>query len=143
MTRLPLIQLVVPRGSPPDLARVGDPRTYADLVTRDGLVEIASYARGVGVHKSLVLPPDGKGGLGSASSLVSEAHRSGLLVHVWTLRAENTFLPEALREGNSPAGTGGMRAEALLFLEAGVDGFFTDHPDIGVAVRNTFLERGR
>jgi glycerophosphoryl diester phosphodiesterase len=34
-------------------------------------------------------------------------------------------------------------SKLLLFLEAGVDGFFTDHPDVGVAARDAFLERGR
>jgi len=29
-----------------------------------------------------------------------------------------------------------MSREAGLFLEAGVDGFFTDHPGIGVAARD-------
>jgi glycerophosphoryl diester phosphodiesterase len=143
MTRLPLVQLIASKGRPPDLAHAGDPRTYADLVTPEGLAQIATYARGVGVHKSLVLPPDGKGGLGAPTSLVSEAHRAGLLVHVWTLRAENAFLPAALREGNSSADTGDMRGEALLFLEAGVDGFFADHPDVGAAARDAFLGRRR
>jgi hypothetical protein len=27
-----------------------------------------------------------------------------------------------------------------LFLKAGMDGFFTDHPGIGNAARNTFVE---
>ncbi len=143
MTRLPLVQLVPAGGRPPDLARAGDPRTYADLVTREGLAEIATYAEGVGVHKRLVLPPDAQGALGPPTALVSEAHRAGLLVHVWTLRAENAFLPAGLQKGEARAETGDMRGEALRFLEAGVDGFFTDHPDVGVAARDAFIQSGR
>jgi glycerophosphoryl diester phosphodiesterase len=29
-------------------------------------------------------------------------------------------------------------AEAALFLKAGVDGYFTDHPAVGVAARDAF-----
>ena len=31
-----------------------------------------------------------------------------------------------------------MAAEATLFLTAGVDGYFTDNPAIGVAARDAF-----
>ena len=140
MTRLPLGQLVPAGGRPPDLARAGDPRTYADLVTPEGLAEIATYAQSVLAHKRLVLPRDTEGGLGPPTALVREAHEAGLLVHVWTLRAENAFLPPSLGKGDDPAGIGDMGGEVHLFLEAGVDGFFTDHPDIGVAARNSFVE---
>jgi glycerophosphoryl diester phosphodiesterase len=143
MTRLSLVQLIGPRGQPPDLARAGDPRTYADLITPEGLAEIATYARGIGVHKNLVLPLDGEGGVGAPTSLVGDAHRAGLLVHVWTLRAENAFLPPALRKGESPDEIGDMRREAALFLEAGVDGFFTDHPGLGVSARDDFIASRR
>jgi glycerophosphoryl diester phosphodiesterase len=72
---------------------------------------------------------------------VSDAHAAGLLVHVWTLRAENAFLPADLRSGTGPATRGGMDREASEFLRAGVDGFFTDHPAIGVAARDAFAPR--
>jgi glycerophosphoryl diester phosphodiesterase len=139
MTRLPLVQLVAASGRPSDLARSGDSRTYADLVTPAGLAEIATYARGVGPHKRLVLSPDDRGRLGPPTSLVGDAHRAGLLVHVYTLRAENAHLPASLRRGDAPDDDGDMRAEALSFLEAGVDGFFTDHPERGVSARDAFV----
>jgi glycerophosphoryl diester phosphodiesterase len=140
MTRLPLVQLVAARGRPPDLAGSGNRRTYADLVTPEGLAEIAKYARGVGPHKRLVLPPDDRGRLGPPTSLVGDAHRAGLLVHVYTLRAENAHLPASLRRGDTPADDGDMGAEVLSFLEAGVDGFFTDHPELGVKARDAFVQ---
>jgi glycerophosphoryl diester phosphodiesterase len=34
-----------------------------------------------------------------------------------------------------------MDREASEFLRAGVDGFFTDHPAIGVAARDAFAPR--
>ena len=55
-----------------------------------------------------------------------------------TLRAENTFLPAGLWRGIDPRARGDMAAEATLFLKAGVDGYFTDDPAIGVPARDAF-----
>jgi glycerophosphoryl diester phosphodiesterase len=61
-------------------------------------------------------------------------------VHAWTFRRENNFLPEDFRAGNpaSPvylAATGDFPAELRLFYGLGVDGVFSDNPDVAVAVR--------
>ena len=45
MTNLPLAQLINCTGAPYDLVAAGDPRQYADLVTRRGLDRIASLRR--------------------------------------------------------------------------------------------------
>jgi glycerophosphoryl diester phosphodiesterase len=141
LTRVPLIQLIEPTGRPWDFTLGRFARTYADLVKPEGLREIAAYARGIGVHKNLVLPRDAHERLLSPTTLVRDAHAAGLLVHVFTLRAENQFLPAELRRGPDLPARGDLAAEATLFLEAGVDGFFTDHPAIGVAARGSFLRR--
>jgi glycerophosphoryl diester phosphodiesterase len=138
-TPVSLVQLAEARGRPYDLAARGDTRSWADLLTPDGLAAIARYARAIGVERALVIPRDASGRLGPATSLVRDAHRAGLLVHVWTLRAENEFLPAELRSGPHPASRGDLAAEARLFLEAGVDGYFTDHPAEGVSARDAFL----
>jgi glycerophosphoryl diester phosphodiesterase len=62
-------------------------------------------------------------------------------VHVFTLRAENQFLPAELRQGEDLAAKGDIAAEAALFLKAGIDGFFTDFPALGVQVRDAYLAR--
>jgi glycerophosphoryl diester phosphodiesterase len=69
-----------------------DPRSYADLVTREGLREVATYADAVGAAKDLVLPRNADGATTLPSSLVDDAHARGLAVHVWTLRDENQFM---------------------------------------------------
>ena len=91
-----------PGRRPADLAAIGDPTTYGDLVTREGLAWIDDYADGIGPHKGLVLPRDADGAVGEPSSLVRDAHRAWLTVHVWTLRAENRFLPTNLRAAARP-----------------------------------------
>lgn len=130
-TRVELVQLLEAADKrPADFVAAGDPRTYADLCTREGLAWIDEYADGVGAHKSLVLPRDDAGSIGRPSSLVRDAHRMWLTVHVWTLRRENRFLPHNLRSSGGAGAAGDLAAEAQAFLDAGVDGLITDHPDL-------------
>ncbi len=63
MTRLPLVQLINATGKPYDFVVSGDPRTYADLASAQGLREIARYADGVGVNKDLIIPRQSDGTL--------------------------------------------------------------------------------
>jgi glycerophosphoryl diester phosphodiesterase len=145
-TRLPLVQLLDATGRPYDFVVSGDPRTYADLATPEGLAEIATYADGIGPNKNLIVPRDAQNRLTSPTTLVRDAHRAGLLVHPWTFRRENTFLPEDFRQGNpaSPVylqATGDFPAELRLFYKLGVDGLFSDNPDVAVAVRHKVFAR--
>ncbi|MDO7868014.1 glycerophosphodiester phosphodiesterase [Nocardioides jiangxiensis] len=134
----PIVQLVDASGAPYDLQAAGDPRTYADLVTPAGLADIATYADGIGANKNLVMPRT-SGAITSPSGLVADAHADGLLVHVWTMRAENQFLPTNLRVGTDPNAHGDLASEVTAFLDAGVDGVFSDQPDIAVAARDAWL----
>jgi glycerophosphoryl diester phosphodiesterase len=135
-TKVRLVQLIDGSGRPYDFAAGGDRRTYADLVTPAGLREIATYAQGVGVHKNLVRPRDAQDRLLPATSLVRDAHREGLVVHAWTFRAENYFLPADFRAGTAPQDRGDLAGEVRTFLAEGLDGFFTDHPGIGRSARD-------
>ena len=145
-TRVPLVQLIDEVGAPYDLVAAGDPRTYADLVTPAGLAEIATYADGIGPSKNLIVPRDAAGNLLDPTSLVRDAHRAGLVVHPWTFRRENTFLPLDFRQGNpaSPEylrAPGDLPAELRLFFRLGVDGVFSDNPDVAVATRHQVYGR--
>jgi glycerophosphoryl diester phosphodiesterase len=140
MTRLPLIQLIDATGAPFDFVAAGDRRTYADMVTESGLAEVARYADGVGVNKNLIVPRDGSGKLLAPTSLIATAHRNALLVHSWTFRVENTFLPADFRIGNPanppfPALRGDFQEELKLVYGLGLDGVFSDNPDVAVATR--------
>jgi glycerophosphoryl diester phosphodiesterase len=145
-TRLPLVQLIDEVGAPYDFVVAGDPRTYADLVTPAGLAEIATYADGIGPSKNLIVPRDPAGNLLAPTSLVRDAHRAGLVVHPWTFRRENSFLPNDFRQGNpaSPEylrATGDLPAELRLFFRLGVDGVFSDNSDVAVATRHQVYGR--
>ncbi len=72
---------------------------YEVMRTKEGLKEISLYADGIGPWIPFILN----------SSLVSDAHDSGLLVHPYTLR-EKKYYPK--------------------LIELGVDGVFTDFPDL-------------
>ncbi|MCU0646741.1 MAG: glycerophosphodiester phosphodiesterase [Gemmatimonadaceae bacterium] len=123
-TPLRLVQLVSPVGAPPDFVAAGDARTYRDLVTPDGLREIARYADGIGANTRMIVPVASDGALGTPTSLVAEAHAAGLVVHAWTLRSESAFLPKGY--------AGDPLAEVRQLAQLGVDGLFCDFPDVGV-----------
>lgn len=133
-TRVPLVQLVEDLHSrPADLAAAGDPRTFADLVSPAGLAVVAGYATGLGPRHSLLARD--RGDRVVATGLVDAAHRHGLQVRAWTLRAEDRFLPRPYR-GHDRSGHGDLSGYAALLLDLGVDGLITDHLEICVAARD-------
>ena len=105
-----------------------------DLVTAAGLKDIATYADGVGPDWSLVIPTV-DGALAPATTLVADARDLGLAVHPWTVRAENRFLPEALRRGADLAAHGDVAAVFAALYAAGVDGVFSDFPGLAAKAR--------
>ena len=127
---LPLIQLMDESGSPPDDAAT----SYADMATPAGLKAIAAYADGIGPSKAMIIPRNMIGKLGKPTSLVADAHKAGLKVHPWTFRRENYFLPLDFKNGLRPSGHGDLAGEIRLFVEAGIDGLFTDNTPEAVAV---------
>ena len=57
---------------------------------------------------------------------MADAHAAGLLVHAWTFRAEAAFLPANIHDAAT---------EYDVFYATGLDGVFTDQPDLAVAAR--------
>ena len=133
-TDIRIAQLLNASGKPYDFAVSGDPRTYADLAQLDaeGLQFIDGYADGLGVNTNLIIPVAG-GAMGSPTTLVADAHSLDMEVHGWTFRAENIFLPTAFDSSANPADIGDMVGYTVLYLNEGMDGFFTDQPNFGVA----------
>ena len=133
----PLVQLLGgPASKPYDETVSGGSRTYAELATRRGLQRVSRYADGVGPSKGYIVPRDGAGRSLQATSFVDDAHAAGLLVHPYTFRNENEFLPAELRSSADPAAYGNAFAEYEQFFALGVDGVFSDNPDTGVEARS-------
>jgi glycerophosphoryl diester phosphodiesterase len=79
-----------------------------------GLTELAKIADGIGPSLASVIGADGK-----ITSLVKDAHARQLAVHPYTVRADEL-----------PKGVASLDVlHRLIFVEAGVDGVFSDFPD--------------
>ena len=131
-TNRPLVQLLGARTARP--ADSAD-RTYAEMATPAGLKEIARYADGVGPSKDYIVPRDATGRSLAPTTFVKDAHRAGLVVHPYTFRNENAFLPLELRSSADPAAYGNAFAEYEQFFALGVDGLFSDNSDTAVEAR--------
>ncbi|MEV1331485.1 glycerophosphodiester phosphodiesterase [Micromonospora costi] len=130
-----LAQLLDAAGRPYDFTVAGDTRTYQDLASAAGLKWVAGYADGIGANKNLIVPRDAAGKLLAPTTVVRDAHREGLIVHAWTFRVENQFLPVDFRIGTDPNARGDITSEYELFFRLGLDGVFSDQPDTAVAAR--------
>ncbi|MET8901849.1 glycerophosphodiester phosphodiesterase [Streptomyces sp. NPDC127113] len=136
----PLAVLLSGANSRPwDFVETGDPRTTADLITPKGLKEIASYAQGIGPTLDLIIPKDSAGRLTEPTTLVRDAHRAGLILHPYTMRNENPFLPAEFRKGGDPDAYGDAFGAFRTYFATGIDGIFTDNPDTGVLAREDFV----
>jgi glycerophosphoryl diester phosphodiesterase len=137
---------------PYDFIKSGDKLTYGDLRTPAGLKEIATYADGIGPWKRMIASVkgvdannDGKaddvngdGAVNDAdktlvapTSLITDAHKAGLLVHLYTLRNEPRYLAADYK--------GDPEAELKQYISLGVDGFFDDFPGTGDKVRDAVI----
>ncbi|MFE3717345.1 glycerophosphodiester phosphodiesterase [Streptomyces cyaneofuscatus] len=133
-----IVLLSGPTTRPWDFVESGDPRTVADLVTPAGLKWIASYAQGIGPTLDLVIPKDAAGRLTTPTTLVKDAHARGLLLHPYTLRNENSFLPADFRRGTDPNAYGDVFGAAAAYFATGIDGIFSDHPDTALLAAADF-----
>jgi len=120
----------------------GDGRYFDAMLTPAGLADIKTYADGIGPWKPQVMKLSGPtgtfAGVNSAvpTSLVADAHKAGLFVHVYTFRNEAKYLAGVFN--------GDPAAELLAYFRAGVDGVFTDFSNTAVPTRAAYLkETGR
>lgn len=108
LTRVRLIQLVDVR--------------WPERLTDAGLKAVAEYADGIGPDKQFVIPVRADRTVAPPTDLVQRAHAAGLLVHIFTIRIDKEFL--------SPSYEGHPELEFQRFAALGVDGMFTDFPDV-------------
>ena len=143
------IRLAPPFDRPYDFAVAGDARTFASLLTPEGLKEISTYADGIGPWKAYLVPsrlldanhdgkPDDLNGDGQIderdrvllppTDVVKNAHAAGLFVHAYTFRSEPKRLASDYK--------GDPSAEYRLFYNLGVDGVFSEFADHARSARD-------
>jgi glycerophosphoryl diester phosphodiesterase len=146
------ISLAAPYRQPYDFVVSGDARTFADLLTEEGLDFVRTYADGIGPWKPYLIKTvdDGIDRNGDdkltindrrvegSTGVLEMAHEKGLHVHTWTFR-------------NDASGYGftDPKEEMTYYFDLGVDGLFTDFPDTGISARdesknatgNAFLQK--
>lgn len=150
------VTFAAPFDRPYDWTRAGKTDLFDSMLTPAGLGEIKKYADGVGPWKPYIVPVkgsfdaagkmldvNGDGAVNymdttsqSATTLIADAHKLGLMVHSWTFRNEPKRLAFDYK--------GDPKAEYLQFYRLGIDGLFSDFTDTAVAARSTYLkELGR
>ncbi len=140
----------ITNGRPYDWTVAGDPRWFDAMLTPAGLAQIRTYADGIGPWKPQIVPlkivpypatnADGTPFKGStplastqpATSLITDAHKAGLFVHVFTFRNERKYLAADYH--------GDPQGEYLKFFRLGVDGVFTDFTNTAVAARTVYIK---
>lgn len=136
----PLVVLLSAANTRPwDFVATGDPRTVADLVKPAGLKWMASFAQGIGPTLDLVIPKDAAGALTTPTTLVADAHRAGLILHPYTMRNENVFLPADFRRGTDPNAYGDAFGAFRTYFATGIDGVFSDNADTALLARADFV----
>ncbi len=124
---------------------------YSALISEEAINYIANnYAEGMGPWKNSFLlrepldPPADPNGNGEAQlstkltgeigPLLPRALQAGLMVHPYTLRAEENFLTQQANGVDQ-----NVIGEAIQLYSLGVNGFFIDQPSDGVFARWLFL----
>lgn len=135
-TRVRLLQLIGgPKDIPADVLARGGRATYADLVTANGLAEVAKYAWAVGPSKANALPAGADDRLTAVAPWLADAKRAGLKLIVHTFRNEPQYLAKDF--GGDPL------KEYERWFSIGVDVVFTDFPDTALKARDAFGKEHR
>lgn len=103
---------------------MGDDESYGWMLQPGGMQELAWFADGIGPEKGMIISADSTPGNLIISSLVRDAHEAGLQVHPYTFRADSGQIPAYARDFD--------HLLELFYVEAGVDGLFTDFADKAV-----------
>lgn len=107
--------------------------TYRDTVRPAGLDRLVGVVDGISVDKRVILAPDKLGRMTGPSPVIADAHARGLRVFTWTCRPENAFLVGQYRGRGGAGAFGDYESEWAVIRDAGIDGVFVDHADLGVA----------
>jgi glycerophosphoryl diester phosphodiesterase len=111
-SKLPLVQLIASRDDKENGI------LYSQMHTQEGLKKISEYATGIGIGYNKIIRDLGNGQK-EGTQVINQAHEVGLLVHIYTLRADR--LPSYAKNF----------AELVkeLYTNEKIDGAFTDFTD--------------
>ena len=110
---------------------MGTEEEYQWMLQSDGMKRLAAYVDGIGPSAYLLIGMDSTAEDIKVTKLVERAHAAGLRVHPYTFRRETNQMPPFVQDYDD---------FLRIFLEeVGVDGVFTDFPDLTVK----FIESAR
>lgn len=109
---LPLVQLI------------GTEREYRWMLDAKGMQRLATYVDGIGPSAYLLIAPESTASQIKVTGLVELAHAAGLQVHPYTFRRERNQMPPFAEDYDDFL--------RIFFDLVGVDGVFTDFPDLTV-----------
>ena len=103
---------------------MGTEREYHWMLDKKGMQRLATYVDGIGPSAYLLIAPDSTAAEIKVTGLVELAHAAGLQVHPYTFRRERDQMPPFAKDYDDFL--------RIFFDVVGVDGVFTDFPDLTV-----------
>lgn len=100
------------------------PYDYNWMHEQGGMAELARYADGIGPAMDMIVTVDSTRGNVQFTSLVADAHAAGMAVHPFTFRRDPGRVPDYANDFD--------HLLEIFYFDAGVDGVFTDFPDLAV-----------
>lgn len=110
---------------------IGTSEEYSSLLNAEGMKQLASFVDGIGPSILLLVDIESTAKDVKVTKLLEYAHDAGLKVHPYTFRRERDQMPPFAKDYEDFL--------RIFFEEVGVDGVFTDFPDLTVQ----YLESGR
>ena len=98
---------------------------YQPLLSADGMQQLATVVDGVGPSAALLVDKTSTASNIKPTRLVEYAHAAGLKVHPYTFRREANQIPSFAKDYEDFL--------RIFLVEVGVDGVFTDFPDLTVS----------
>jgi len=103
---------------------MGTSEQYQWMLSETGMQRLADYVDGIGPSAFLLIQPESTAADLKPTKLVEFAHAAGLQVHPYTFRREKNQMPPFAKDFDDFLD--------IFFNRIGVDGVFTDFPDLAV-----------
>lgn len=100
------------------------PYSYDWMLKPGGAAKLAKYADGIGPWYPMIVKSTSTPGHIELTTLAKEAKQQGLQIHPYTFRSDPGQIPSYAKNFDDML--------KIFYIDAGVDGLFTDFPDKGV-----------